>query len=54
MTPESGTSRHIVNSIVQLINDNIIDCSNMVAVGSDDTAVNTDAKGGAITNLELM
>jgi len=48
----SGTILHLTRSILDFIDQNKIDTSTLVAVGCDDTIVNTGLRGGVFRLLE--
>src|SRR6218665_3450101 len=48
----SGTILHLTRSILDFIDQNKIDTSTLVAVGCDDTIVNTRLRGGVFRLLE--
>lgn len=53
ISPNSGSAEDITASISTFICSNVIDTSNLSAVGCDGTAINTGSKGGVIRRLEL-
>ena len=53
ITPESGSSSCIQSSIFSYLNSNNIEISDLVAIGSDGTVVNTSSNNGVIALFEL-
>ncbi|XP_050508651.1 uncharacterized protein LOC126885902 [Diabrotica virgifera virgifera] len=52
VTPNSGSAKDIVSSILSYMSDNSIDNSNIKALGCDGTATNTGTLQGAVLLLE--
>ena len=52
LTTQLGTARNISSSIMDFLQVNDIDYSQLIAIGCDGTAVNTGPKGGIIKLLE--
>jgi hypothetical protein len=52
MTPSSGSSKSICNSITSFLQQHNIGTNNLIAVGCDGTVTNTGRKGGVIRLLE--
>jgi hypothetical protein len=50
---ESGSAKSIATGILDYLQTNNLDTSNLVAIGCDGTAVNTGCKGGVIRLIEL-
>lgn len=52
ITPETGSAKHIVKSLIEFLHTNCTSLSDIVAVGCDGTKVNTGRVGGTIRLLE--
>ena len=52
ITPMTGSARNISCSILDFLQSNNYDVQNIIAIGCDETAVNTGQKGGIIKLLE--
>lgn len=53
ISPTSGSADSISKSILEFLEDDSIDSSNLRAIGCDGTVVNTGQKGGVIRKLEI-
>lgn len=53
VTPESGSSANILKAILEFFEKEDVDLGDLLAVGSDGTAVNTGSNMGIIRQMEV-
>jgi hypothetical protein len=54
ITPQSGSSEHILDGIINFFNEKNISMDGLVCIGCDGTAVNTGVNAGIIRRLEMQ